>query len=145
MPVCGWYVERAFVEAVGFENADKSIQWAVCVEHIVAIVDDGAEAGARDPEVMPAVGLQEIAKLSQEGFRLLERHLRRRLVAPRWITTAARDNKYIEKPQRLRQTLDELDHKLHVPAGRRDSQTLLSVGESLPLEDIVILMRCTLF
>lgn len=145
MPVRGGDHERALVKTIGTKDFHKSIDWPVCVEQVVTIVDDRAVAGAGDPEVVPAIGLEEIRKVSQKGFGVFEGHPRSRLVPAGLMAIAARRDQHIEKPQRFRQALDQFDHQVHMAAARPDAQPFLTIGESLPLKNVVIPVRFPLF
>lgn len=145
VPVSGGDHEWALVKTIGTKDVHESIDGTVGVEQLVAIVDDRAVAGARNPQVVPAIGLKEIAELFQKRFGVLERHLRSSLVPAAVVAAAACRDQYVEKPQRFRQALDELDHQVDMPAGRTDAEPLLTIGEPLPLEHVVIPMWFALF
>lgn len=144
MPMRGRYLDRPFAQPVRLQDVHKSIQRSVRVEHIVTIVNDGAEPRPDEPQVVPAVGLEKIAELLEKGFDGLERHFGRRFVSPRSIGIAPGLGQNVEQPQGLLQTLDELEHQLHVPATGANPQPFLPVREALALKDVRILVRIAL-
>ena len=140
MPVRGGYDERALVKTIGAKNVHESIDGTVRVEQLMTIVNDRAMTGAGYPQVMPPIGLKEIGEVSQKCFGVLEGHARGSLVSTALMAVAARRDQYVQKPQRFREALDQLDHQIDMAAARADAQAFLTIGESLPLEHVVIPM-----
>ena len=115
-----WDRYLSLLKTIGIEDVDESIKRAIRVKQLMTIVHDRAVIRTRDPQMMTAVGLKEIAELFQQTLRIVIRQFRIGLVSSRFILTVPRYNEDIEKTKRFMQKLDKFDHQLYMAATRTD-------------------------